>query len=282
MADRPRRWWLAALFSVFVPSLAQVYNGQPRKAAWFVVLTFAVLAAFAILANTIPFMVAMVATLVAALVVWPWALVDGIAQAKRQGTSYELRRYNRVIVYAGYVLVLMIGSEVVKAVIKEHHVQAFRIPSRSMSPTLLPGDYVFVDKRASARSPARGDIAVFQYPRDPRLQYLDRVVGQGGETLELHDKTLLIGGEPVAEPFAVHLDSDVRPAGYDPRDNLGPTTIPEGAYFVMGDNRDNSNDSRFWGPLEGRHVIGRVRGIYFSWDPEKKAVRWERIGKLVK
>lgn len=282
LENRPRRWWIAGLLGIASLGLGQLYNGQPRKIVLLLALAIVVLGAYAALANTERFMVAMVATVAAALIVWLGSLIDAVVQSKRQEQSYELRPYNRVIVYVVYGLAVATGIEVATSIVKNQFVQAFRIPSGSMSPTLLPGDYVLADKRPAARRPSRGDIAVFRFPKESRLMFLDRVVGVGGDTLELRDKALLIGSEPVPEPFTVHLDSEVRPAGGDPRDNFGPTVVPAQSYFVMGDNRDNSNDSRYWGPLPEHDVIGTVRGVYFSQDPQSGTIRWERIGRRPK
>lgn len=228
------------------------------------------------------FMAAVLACVTTGLFLWLFVLGDAVLQAKRHETTYTLRPYNRVIVYALYVVVLGLGTEVVNTVVRGQLVRAFRIPSSAMIPTLLPGDHMLADMRPSARRPERGDIAVHLFPPDPRKTYMKRVVALGGQTVEVRDKKLFVDGEEIVEPFVVHMDTVIRPGRYDCRDNCGPTTVPEHSYFVLGDNRDNSNDSRYWGPLPGRYVLGKVHGIYFSWDSEKKRIRWERIGKLVK
>jgi signal peptidase I len=156
-------------------------------------------------------------------------------------------------------------------------IQAFRIPSESMVPTLLKGDFLFVNKfeygpkipfthvrLPGIRAPRRGDVIVFQYPGDPRLDYVKRCIATGGQTVVIRDKQVIVDGDTLREPYAIRSDPEVLPAGAAPRDNFGPYTLPPGELFMMGDNRDNSNDSRFWGPVKMDLVRGRAMFIYFS------------------
>ena len=169
-------------------------------------------------------------------------------------------------------------------------IQAFRIPSESMLDTLLVGDFLFVNKfeygpkipythirLPGLRQPRRGDVIVFQYPQDPTKDFIKRCIATGGEMIEVHDKQVSVNGVKLREPYAVHKDSNLRPAGYDFRDNYGPYTVSAGEMFMMGDNRDNSHDSRFWGPLRMDLVKGHAMFLYWSWDPEKNWPRWNRI-----
>jgi signal peptidase I len=169
-------------------------------------------------------------------------------------------------------------------------IQAFRIPSESMLDTLLVGDFLFVNKfeygpkipythirLPGLRPPRRGDVIVFQFPQDPSKDFIKRCVATGGQTLEIKDKQVYVDGVKLREPYAVHKDPNIRPAGYDFRDNFGPLTINRGEMFMMGDNRDNSNDSRYWGPLKMDYVKGRAMFLYWSWDTEKNWPRWNRI-----
>ena len=156
-------------------------------------------------------------------------------------------------------------------------IQAFRIPSESMVPTLLKGDFLFVNKfeygpkipfthirLPGYRAPQRGDVIVFQYPGDPRLDYVKRCIATGGQTVVIRDKQVIVDGDTLREPYAIRSDPEVLPAAAAPRDNFGPYTLPAGELFMMGDNRDNSNDSRFWGPVKMDLVRGRAMFIYFS------------------
>jgi signal peptidase I len=158
-------------------------------------------------------------------------------------------------------------------------IQAFRIPSESMVPTLLKGDFLFVNKfeygpkipfthirLPGIHPPRRGDVIVFQYPRNTHQDFIKRCIATGGETIEVRNKLVVVNGDTLREPYAIRTDPNTRPPGYEPRDNFGPYTLAPGELFMMGDNRDNSNDSRFWGPVKMDLVKGRAMFIYFSTD----------------
>ena len=227
-------------------------------------------------------------------------------------------------------------------------VEAFKIPTSSMEGTLLVGDYLLVNKAVYGakvpllglklpawRDPSRGEVVVFHPPHDPVKNYVKRVVGVPGDTLEMREKTLLVNGHEMQEAYVRHIDqsgdathsdmrwqrshllavgiyreptygegggrseydrgssgSDYRPSrdDYRPsRDNWGPITVPEDSYFVLGDNRDNSEDSRYWGFVDRRSIRGRPWRLYFSFDPSSRrggpwlrAVRWDRLGHLIR
>lgn len=168
-------------------------------------------------------------------------------------------------------------------IIRTFVVQAFKIPSGSMLPTLQIGDHILVNKFLYYfRDPQRGDIIVFKFPQDEGRDFIKRVVGLSGETLEVRGKQVYINGKPMEEPYAVHLDANIFGNPHSPRDQFGPVKIPEGYLFVMGDNRDHSMDSRFWGFLDIRKVRGDAFLIYWSWDRERHWPRWDRIGHLVR
>jgi signal peptidase I len=174
-------------------------------------------------------------------------------------------------------------------------IQAFRIPSESMKDTLLVGDFLFVNKfeygakipfthmrLPGLRQPKRGDVIVFQFPQDPSKDFIKRCVATGGETLEIRNKQVSVNGVALSEPYSIHTDPTVKPAGYEYRDNFGPYTVPPGELFMMGDNRDNSNDSRYWGTLDMDLVKGRAMFIYWSWDGERSWPRWNRLLNMIR
>jgi len=173
-------------------------------------------------------------------------------------------------------------------------VQAFKIPSGSMMNTLLIGDHILVNKFIYGvknpfndntwipiKNPARRDIVVFKYPVNPAQDYIKRVVGVQGDTIEIKDKKVYVNGEAQEEQYAIFLDNKILPANVQGRDNMGPITVPENSLFVMGDNRDNSYDSRFWNFVNLKAVKGKAFIRYWSWDKENFSVRWNRIGNLV-
>ena len=171
--------------------------------------------------------------------------------------------------------------------------QAFKIPTGSMEPNLLVGDHLIVNKMVFApavtglerailpgRPMRRGDIIVFKYPKEPERDFIKRVIGLPGDRLELRHKKMYINGEPVDEPFA-HFLTPVPPADAprsdDVRDDYGPVTVPANQYFMMGDNRDNSEDSRYWGFLPAGYVKGQALFIYFAAGESLGDVRWSRL-----
>jgi len=185
-------------------------------------------------------------------------------------------------------------------------IQAFKIPSGSMENTLLVGDHIFVNKflygyhvpytegRVLAFSvPKREDIIVFVFPEDPSKDFIKRVIAVPGDTLEIRDKVVIINGEPLQETYTRFADGNAMNGIVRGRDNMHPVTVPKGKYFVMGDNRDRSYDSRFWGFVDEEAIIGKALFIYFSldWDADPhwyevwrypELVRWGRIGDVLR
>jgi len=169
-------------------------------------------------------------------------------------------------------------------------VQAFQIPTGSMESTLLIGDFLLVNKMAYAESGfswekfimpgknlERKDIIVFKYPKELQKDFVKRVIALEGDKIEIKDKQVYINDVPIEEDYKVHVDDQIYKNGeyyqYDDaiRDNFGPFTVPAGHVFAMGDNRDNSMDSRYWGPLPLSYIKGRPWLIYFSYDAERDA-----------
>ena len=174
-------------------------------------------------------------------------------------------------------------------------VQAFKIPSGSMIPALLVGDHLFVNKFIYGvkipyfritiipiTDPKRGDVIVFIYPQDRSKDFIKRVIGTAGDKIEMKNKKLFINDQVYTDTFGIYNDDAIYPADVQPRDNFGPVTVPQGSLFVMGDNRDHSLDSRFWGFVDLKDVQGKAFIIYWSWDAEEKNVRWNRLAKLIK
>jgi signal peptidase I len=159
-------------------------------------------------------------------------------------------------------------------------VQAFKIPTGSMEPNLLVGDHLLVNKfvfgpatgaveRAvlPMREVRRGDIVVFKFPEEPERDFIKRVIGLPGDTLEVRQRQVLINGEPLDEPYAHFLfPVGAEDTGFDVRSRYGPVTVPDGHLFAMGDNRDNSQDSRYWGFLPLAYVKGRALMVYWSFE----------------
>ena len=174
-------------------------------------------------------------------------------------------------------------------------VQAFKIPSGSMIPTLQIGDHILVNKLAYGvripfleeymlkfAKPQRGDVVVFIFPEDRSKDFIKRVIGVAGDSVEVRGKKVYINGKQVDDPHAHFEGDDPQTAGLPSRDDYGPRTVPENHIFVMGDNRDRSYDSRFWGYVDLNEVRGKAFLIYWSWDGGDRWVRWERLGSLIR
>jgi signal peptidase I len=188
----------------------------------------------------------------------------------------------------------IVTALILALIIRAYVVQAFKIPTGSMIDTLWIGDHILVnkfiyglkvpfsdDRFVVFKEPQRGDIVVFKYPEDPKRDFIKRVVAVGGDTVEGRDKGIFINGRPVEEPYVKHRDRETKPREIDPRDNFGPIRVPEGKFFCMGDNRDYSYDSRYWGFVDFEEIKGKALIIYWSWDSEKHLPRMGRIAKLV-
>lgn len=190
----------------------------------------------------------------------------------------------------------VVWAVVLFLILRTFVVQAFRIPSPSMEDTLMIGDFLFINKveygaripftdwrLPGLRDPRPGDIIVFQKPSgdDPgerEVDFIKRCVAVGGQTVEMREKRLLVDGLPQVEPYALNKDPFLRPE----RDDWGPLTVPENQLFMLGDNRDYSHDSRFWGCVPMEKVRGRAFIRYFSWDGEKKRIRFNRMFRPVR
>jgi len=192
--------------------------------------------------------------------------------------------------YAESIIIAVLLALVIRTFI----VQAFKIPSGSMEDTLAIGDHIlvnkfiygskipFTDKRIlRLRDPRQGDVIVFEYPEDPSKDFIKRVVGTPGDTVEVKDKHVYVNGKLYANPHEVHKESEVMPKEANPRDFKDPVKVPANAYFVMGDNRDRSYDSRFWGFVTMDKIKGLAFIKYWSWDKDRFRVRFGSIGKLI-
>jgi signal peptidase I len=166
--------------------------------------------------------------------------------------------------------------------VRTYFIQAFRIPSAGMSPTLVVGDMIFTNKLVYRMgSPRRGEIVVFRYPKDTSKDFIKRIVAEGGDTIEIRNKKVFINGKPYENDPGTHSSNDELPDSVSISDNLSPVTVPIGSFFVLGDNRDNSLDSRFWGFVKAEYIFGRPSVIYWSYDSEAHRVRTERVGEHI-
>jgi signal peptidase I len=209
-----------------------------------------------------------------------------IAAARvRPRAKSTFREWTEAIVMAVVLVVL----------IRTFMFQAFRIPSGSMLDTLQIGDFLFVNKMVYGarvpfthdaripgfRKPHTGDIIVFRFPLEPKVDYIKRVIASEGQTVRIVNKKVYVDGTPLVEPYTKYTDPQIHPAAQDVRDNYGPITVPANKLFCMGDNRDNSWDSRYWGYVPYANVKGKAFILYWSWDSSKHLPRFDRLFHLV-
>ncbi|MCE5336897.1 MAG: signal peptidase I [Desulfobacteraceae bacterium] len=209
-----------------------------------------------------------------------------------------LKRKSLIREYGEAIIIAVLLALFIRAFV----VQAFKIPSGSMKPTLLVGDHILVNKfiygirlpivnkeLIHIKDPKRFDIVVFQYPVDPSKDFIKRVIGLPGDTVQLRDKKVYVNDKLLEEPYAVHSDPKILPASVSPRDNMGPIVVPPNNLFVMGDNRDESYDSRFWKFVDINELRGEAFIIYWSWNqdgeftmsPSESYIRWDRLAQLL-
>ncbi|MDY6842490.1 MAG: signal peptidase I [Thermodesulfobacteriota bacterium] len=195
-----------------------------------------------------------------------------------------LREYGEAIIVA-VILALLVRTFLV---------QPFKIPTGSMEPTLLIGDHIlvnkfkygfrvpFLDKRILDFSePKRGDVVVFRYPLDESKDFIKRVIGIENDVIKIIDKTVYVNGEVYDDGHSTNDDQHTFPKEFQPRDNFGPVVVPHKALFVMGDNRDKSYDSRYWGFVDISKLKGKAFLIYWSWNRDKHWVRLKRLGNII-
>jgi signal peptidase I len=267
---KARRPWLAALLTLLCPGLGQVYNGQALKGlllhlAFFAVVTIGRCTLLGSLTGTVVLLI-VVANLVLLIA------FEAFRSALRVG-DLGLRWYNRWWLYCGiviaYAALRVVGEPFLAMHVVRYH--TYSIPSGAMEPTLTVGDRLIVDMWAfRAADPERGDVIVFRFPSDPRRDFVKRCVAVPGDTVEIRDKVLYVNGVAQAEPYVQHTDRQVFdtsvPERNRVRDQLPATTLASGCFFTLGDNRDMSFDSRFWGCVDRELLRGRVAHIYWARD----------------
>ncbi|MBN1828546.1 MAG: signal peptidase I [Deltaproteobacteria bacterium] len=203
----------------------------------------------------------------------------------------SIKKKSAIREYAEAIIIAIIIALFIRAFI----VQAFKIPSGSMKSTLLIGDHLLVNKFIygiklpflrktiiPVSEPERGDVIVFIYPLDRSKDFIKRVIALPGDTVEIRNKNIFINGKEYKDSVGSYTDPHIFPASAQPRDNFGPATVPKDHVFVMGDNRDHSYDSRFWGFVPYKDLLGKAFIIYWSWNGESHGLRWSRLGQIIR
>lgn len=261
---------IAVLLSFIVPGLGQLYAGQLKRGVLCYALFVMWLFTFMAMVVTLPFgrhsiLLFYTGSFIARVI----AAIDAALTARKQAMPYQPKSYNKWYVYVGAIVILSVINPTY--LIPFFIAGAVRIPTGSMQDTVLPGDHVLINKMAynvsmpitnhvliNLNKPKRGDIVVFRYPENPSTMYMHRVIALPGDKVEVKGKELYINDKLIPEPYA-KFDTTLPFA-----ENYGPKVIPDNQFFVMGDNRNNSADSRHWGFVPLENLIGKARGIYLS------------------
>lgn len=275
MKKKKRIPLIAALLSLVAPGLGQLYNGQILKGICFFLASFLIPIILALAGLQSQFY-GLALIVLFSLCLWLFIIGEAFFSARRK-KEVVLKKYNKWYVYLPIIL-LMIGSLVIPRDIVVNianetlRFRAYRMATGSMEPTLSVGDHIITDFRYFEKNELQsGDLVVLQYPRDPTKLFVKRVIALEGETIEIKDKQVYVNDEAIPEGYKVHKSISIGEAW---RDNIEPVVVPAGHCFVLGDNRDNSMDSRAWGSVPMSSIKGKP--VYIYWAKDKK-----RIGKKV-
>ena len=271
-----RRPWLAVLLTLLWPGLGQLYCGKALRA-----LVYNVVSLILLMLGVWTFVsldsrpINWLLPVTVLLLWWLWLIFDAARTARLLRYGFSLRAFNRWYIY---LLVAIVGELIWGHVLTNLGYQAFRFPSKSMEAALFEGDYIFADMKAYSDSdPEVNDVVVFLFPLDGTTKYLKRCVAGPGDTVQIRNKFLWVNGAIVDEPKTVQfVKPEIQPrnpGGADSPDNFGPFVVPDSNYFMLGDNRDNSYDSRWWGTVPRDHILGRAVRIHWSRDLDRVGMR---------
>jgi len=293
-----RRWWPAVLLTLLMSGLGHVYAGRARLGLLIYLALSACFTLIAVLGLFARSWLLLSAGLAVVAVLRVVVIIHAGVSAEGAAKPYKPQFYNRWWVYVLLLLVAwFVWPAVVKSLLRHNVVEAFKVPSSSMAPAIQAGDYFFVDKRPAARRiPTYNEVIVFQSLSEPGVSVIKRVVGLPGDTLATRDGQLYRNGRAVKEAWitpvsptdTMPLIDESNPRGqaeavlehYPTLSRWGPTIVPQGAVYVLGDNRSYSYDSRYWGPVSLDRILGRPLWIYFNLarDDLGYRTRWERVG----
>jgi signal peptidase I len=307
-----RRPWAAVLGTLLQPGLGHLYAGAPERAVAAVLINILAIPIWGICLLSLasrPALALIVSLSFVGLTIW--LAYDAARIARHQPSDYALRHYNTWSAYLTWIVALGFLSAQVLALTKLHLVQAFRVPSGSMAPSLLVGDMIMVGMWRPMQQLERGTVVVFESIEEPGLKVIKRVVGTPGDTIAMVAGSLRRNGEPVFEPYVIHEDltrhedavqrakmrnwqilhvaAGQNLSTYAPDlQDWGPVVVPRDSLLLLGDNRDSSYDGRYYGFVPTSRVLGRPMFVYYSYDPTSplphpwaNAIRWDRIGVSV-
>jgi signal peptidase I len=289
--QKPRRPWVALLLSFLMPGLGHLYNGNTRQGIQFFVfyflsINFMTFAWLYLLPTSDLFMGILAVNLFLFLFI-------GISAFRQAGQILPGRELNWYARWYGLFLIYAFWAAFTHLVNPTQlYVQSFNIKGNSMAPVIEEGDSIWTKNAAyqvripgtdrimmRLNNPDRGDIVIFKYPGDESKVFIQRVIGLPGETIEIKNRKVLINNSPLSEAYAVDTNANAEPFRGSPvYQDHPPLIIPDDSYYVIGDNRDRSLDSRTFGPVQYEMILGRASLLVFSYDKINLKVRWERIG----
>ena len=292
---------VAVLLSVAATGLGHIYCGRLTKGLilFFISFAFAPITVWAAQSAASAVVLMMViGSVLLMLAVFVYAAIDAGFLARRIGTGYEIKEYNRWYLYLILIVVAVGYPSNMAGSIRDNVLQAFKIPSTSMAPTILPGDMVFLNKVVyGMQAPRRGDVVVFVYSDDRRLFFIKRIVAMPGDSIEIKNNRVRINDRPLeyrdtiprdinfnAQTGTTYMEEQNQKQHYpimaldSKKSTMPKMTVPHGHCFVLGDNRASSRDSRHFGPVPLADVKGRVDYIYW---PELSWSRFGRVGAIV-
>jgi signal peptidase I len=265
---------IAALLSFLIPGLGQLYNGQIVKGICFFLANL-LIPTLLLLAGLQFQFYGLVAFLFFIILIWFFIIGEAFFSA-RKIREFSVKGYNKWYIYL-LIIILMHGtsfiipSDFIASITSDVlGFRAYKMPTGSMEPTLLIGDYIITDSKYFKKNELkRGDLVIIPYPKDPAKKFIKRVIVLEGEKIEIKDKQVYINDEAIPESYKVHND-----ISFGQRDNFGPELVPSDHCFILGDNRDNSMDSRDWGSIPISEIKGKP--LYIYWAKDKN-----RIGKKI-
>jgi signal peptidase I len=262
---KKRKPIVALILSLVTPGLGQIYNGQFKKGISYLIGFFLVYLLFSFLLFTY---YGLIFYLIVVIGVYLFILIEAVRSAIKF-KSIELKSYNKWYIYL--IIFLLSNVAVVPLLrwtVKNNIAQAYKMPASSMAPTLLVGDHLIADMRIyKNEKPQRGDIIIFEFPKDPSKDFIKRVIGMEGEKVEIVNNKIYINDKLLDDPWGHFTKSG------PPLDTWGPTVVPKDSLFVLGDNRDNSMDSRFFGFVKVEKVKGK--SLYLYWAKDKSRIGME-------